>query len=208
MATTDVMSLDDARSIVRMNPSDTYHHGRLAGYVTAISHRFDEVFGPVVKRTITGERVDGGCDVVLLRRRPVAEITSVTTYSAGVATVLTAESLVAVGDYYAEPDRDDPTLLSGRLFARSGWMDSWWPAGRQNVVVDYVAGRFENTAAVKDTVWYQAAALTLKSLWRGEEDTIAVVNDYEQPQTAIPTFAIPNVAVELLAGERRMWGIA
>jgi hypothetical protein len=198
---TDLLTLEDAISVVRRAASHTQHVGRLEAYVSAISQKIDELVGPVVQRTVTGEQVDGcGGPWVHLRRRPVVSITSVTSYERGTPTVLTAETLVAAGGYVAEKWEDDPTLLSGRLWRRSNWLYDRWTPG-STVVVTYVAGRYATTAAVAGTRFWQAAALTLKSVWRAEESTTQVVDEYELAATAIPGFLIPNAARDLLADQ-------
>ena len=174
--------------------------------MSAVSAVLDELVGPVVQRTVTGERHAGGVDRVCLRRRPVGSVSSVKVWQSGVSTTLTAETLSTAGGYVAELDPDDPTLLSGVLLRRSSWSTLCWESG--TVEVTYSAGRYADTAAVKGSRFHTAAVLTLKSVWRGEEDTVGVVNDFDQPQTAIPTFMVPRAARELLADQLDMRGFA
>jgi hypothetical protein len=174
----------------------------LEAYVSAISQKIDELVGPVVRRTVTGEQVNVGCGTwVHLRRRPVYSISSVTSYERGTATVLMAESLVAAGGYLAEVSDDDPTLLSGRLQRRTSFYGDRWSTYGSRVVVTYVAGRYATTAAVAGSRYWQAAALTLKSVWRAEEATVTVEDDFYEPAGSVPGFLIPKAAVELLADQ-------
>lgn len=204
---TDLLTIPDALKVVRRSASNTEHAARVEAYVSAISLRLDELVGPIVQRTITGEQHQGGCRTVRLRRRPVASISAVATWTAGASTAVTAESLNTEGGYLAEPWAEDPTFLSGVLTKRSGWSNSWWDTG-STVVVTYVAGRFEDTEAVKGSRFWQAAALTLKSLWRAEEATTVVVDEYDLPATAIPGFLIPTAARDLLADQIQFTGVA
>jgi hypothetical protein len=203
---TDLLTIEDALMIVRRSPSNTIHQPRLEQYVSAVSQRLDELVGPIVQRTITGEQIEVGCGSVRLRRWPVTSITSVTVWSQGVSEVLTAETLAASGGYRAERWADDQALLSGRLSRRSNWSDSPWSHG-STVVVTYVAGRYATTAAVKGTRYWQAAALTLKSVWRAEESTTQVIDEYELSATAIPGFMVPNTVKELLADQIQYTGV-
>ena len=196
MAATDLLSLDDAKSAVRVGASHTLHADRLEAYVSAVSNAIDELVGPVVQRTITGERHEGGTSEIRLRRSPVSSITTVKVWQRGTSTTLTAESLSAAGGYLAEPDEDDPTLLCGELYRRSDWWSIPWECG--TVEVTYVAGRYANTAAVAGTRFHTAAVLALQNLWQGMADSVAVVNEYEGPTTAFPSVVLPKASRDLL----------
>ena len=89
MAATDLLSLDDAKSAVGLALA-TLHADRLEAYVSAVSNAIDELVGPVVQRTITGERHEGGTSEIRLRRSPVSSITTVKVWQRGVSTTLTA----------------------------------------------------------------------------------------------------------------------
>lgn len=204
-AVTDLLSLADAQAAVRLSASNTIHAARLEGYVTAVSLAIDELVGPVVRRTITGERHEGGQCEIHLRRAPVYSVTTVKLWQQGVSTTLTAETLSAAGGYLAEPHPDDPTLLSGELERRSLWAPFMWECG--TVEVTYVAGRFADTAAVRGSRFHTAAVLTLKSMWQGETDTVAVVGEYEQPISAFPRVAVPQAARDLLWDQVQYRGI-
>ena len=193
---TDLLSIEDALDAVRLSQSNTVHVSRLEGYVTAISNAVDELVGPVVARTVTGERHPGGCSAVWLRRTPVLSVSSVKVWSGGVSTTLTAESLSSAGGYLAELDPDDPTRLSGVLLRRSSWSSILWECG--TVEVTYGAGRYANTAAVVGTRFHTAAVLALKNMWQGMVDSVAVVNEYEGPSTAFPSVVLPKASRDLL----------
>ena len=174
--------------------------------MTAVSLAIDELVGPVVRRTVTGEQHPGGCDRVRLRRTPISSVTTVKVWDAGISTTLTGETLSVAGGYLAEQDGDDPTLLSGTLRRRSSWSSIPWEHG--TVEVTYGAGRYATTAAVRGSRFHTAAVLTLKSVWQGEADTVAVVNEYEQPVSAFPRVVIPQAAKDLLADQIQYRGLA
>ena len=203
---TDLLSIEDALDAVRLSQSNTVHVDRLEGYVTAISNAVDELVGPVVARTVTGERQPGGCSAVWLRRTPVLSVSTVKVWSGGVSTTLTAETLSAAGDYLAEQDPDDPTRLSGVLLRRSSWSSMLWECG--TVEVTYSAGRYANTAAVAGTRFHTAAVQALKNMWQGDVDSTAVLNEYDQPVSAFPASALPRGVRDLLADQIQYRGLA
>ena len=205
-AATDLLSLADAQAAVRLSASNTIHAARLEGYVTAVSLAIDELVGPVVRRTVTGEQHPGGCGHVRLRRTPLSSVTTVKVWDAGISTTLTGETLSVAGGYLAEQDGDDPTLLSGTLRRRSSWTSILWEYG--TVEVTYVAGRYATTSAVRGSRFHTAAVLTLKSMWQGETDTVAVVGEYEQPISAFPRVVIPQAAKDLLSDQIQYRGLA
>ncbi len=206
MAATDLLSLEDALAAVRLSASHTVHVARLQGYVSAVSAAVDELVGPVVVRTVTGEQHPGGGETVRLRRTPVSSVTTVKTWSAGAATTLTAESLAASGGYLAEPHPDDPTLRSGVLRRRSLWSSILWEAG--TVEVTYVAGRYASTAAVAGTRFHTAAVLALQNMWQGVADSVAVINEFEQPVSAFPAVVLPRAVRDLLWSDIQYRGLA
>ena len=130
-------------------------------WVPAVSRRVDELCGPVVARTVTDERHDGGSELIRLLRGPALTVTTVTEYAAGTGTVLTAEEDATLpADGYLFENYRSGTLLRRR---RSG-SDTRFASGRRNVKVTYEAGRFATTAAV-DAKFKLAAASVLIGLW-------------------------------------------
>ena len=130
-------------------------------WVPAVSRRVDELCGPVVARTVTDERHDGGVGFVRLVYGPAFSITTVTEYAAGTATVLAEEQddTLPANGYLIENYR------SGALLRRrASGSDTRFPLGRRNVKVTYQAGRFANTASV-DPKFKLAAASILIGLW-------------------------------------------
>lgn len=206
MAATDLLTLEQAQDAVRVSRSNVVHAARLPTLVTAVSVAIDELVGPVVKRTITGETHRSGCSAVWLRRTPVASITTVKVWQQGVSSTLAAETLASSGGYLAEMHPDDPALLSGVLLRRSGWSSILWEPG--TVEVTYVAGRYDNTAAVAGTRYQQAAVLALSNAWQGIVDTVASVGEYEQPVSAFPAVVLPRSVRDLLADQIQYRGLA
>lgn len=194
MADEDLLSITEARRAIGKDASDASVDTLLAAIVTAVSVRLDEVCGPIVRRTIEEEAHDGGEVDVLLRYRPVSEVTAVVEYADTAETTLTAETNAT------KPV--DAFVLKGNgragiLLRRSGNADRRFPAGRGNVLVTYVAGRYDSTAEV-GAKFKDAARIMLANRWQSEEFSIADVGEYDVPRGAFPRFAIPNYVVEML----------
>lgn len=158
MSTTDVLTEAEARRVVNVDEGSPV----LTQLVTAVSQQLDQMCGPIVQRTITSESHDGGGRAVSLKYRPVASVTEVTEYDGTVSTALTAEtnSAKATANYFVD-------LTAGVVMRRSNGWDDWFPVGRGNVVVTYVAGRAATTGAV-DAKFKQAAGMMLRNVWTGE----------------------------------------
>ena len=155
----DILTLIEARQALSMNGDEG--SAELALLVSAVSGQLDELCGPIVQRTVTGEAHDGGA-LVRLKHAPVASVTSVVEYDGTVATTVTAETNTAKATAnYVFDSR------TGQVRRRSNGWDYAFPAGRGNVVVTYVAGRAATTAAV-DAKFKQAASMMLRNLWVAE----------------------------------------
>lgn len=191
----DVIDLGTAKRALDIPEANTSQDGELVSYVTAVSEAMDDVFGPVVRRTVA-ESHDGGRSVVFLAGYPVASVTSAAERAGTTSTSLTAE-------VYSAPTRNDFLLetASGLLHRRSGGRETRFAAGTQNVVVNYVAGRFASTAAVSQQ-FKQGAAMMLSHLWRPEQ---GLADGPFAPERAggVPGWAVPRAVLQLLARERR-----
>lgn len=135
MATTDVLSLDEAMTAISMTGSGARHAAQVALFVSAVSELLDSIVGPIVYRTITNEPHDTD-GLIVLNYQPVAAITSVTEYQSGSPSVLTAETSTVSGGYL---------LRNGMLARRSGFSTTRWYGP---VAVTYTAGRYADTASV------------------------------------------------------------
>lgn len=199
MADHDLLTLTEAQMAVGLtsgssnDPADT----TLAAYVTAVSNAIDDAYGPVVSRTITSESHDGGDYLIRLEYRPVSGVTAATEYLATTETELDAATNDSQG---AATYLLDAEL--GLLWRRSGNADKTFPAGRQNVIVTYDAGRYAETASVEEH-WKRAAAITLANLWRFEHGAGNRTLGGPEPPEAMPGFLIPYAAAALLDGEAR-----
>lgn len=209
MATLDVLALAEAKDGLNEEASVGLDN-ELPGWITAVSQRLDKLVGPIVRRTVTSEKHNGGEPVIHLRLWPVYSITTVTEYENAAATILTAETnLSQPADAYIvdsyEPaltlaDGTQLDLLSRSVYRRSSGSDTRFPAGRRNVDVAYVPGRFVNTASV-DERYKKAAILCLQNIWQSQRIGTARMGEFDVPVSTFPRFAIPNAVKELFPGE-------
>lgn len=149
----DILTLAEAKASLNIVLTDTSVDSELAQVVTAASRMVDSVYGPVVQRTVTKTVLNPQGTIWL--DRP-ASITSVTEYSGGVATVLTAEDFDTAGTYRLDTAR-------GALLRRSSWATASW--ADQELVVEYTSGRYADTASV-DAKFKEAAVVALVHLWQ------------------------------------------
>ena len=200
--TLDILTLDEAKRALNIPLADTSFDTEVASYVTAVSQRIDDLCGPVVQRTITGEAHDGGRSFIFPVHTPVASVTSIAQYLSGTATTLTAETVsTSTSTNYLLTDASTHASLIRR---RSSWSDSVFTDGRANVVITYVAGRFANTAAVSPK-FKQGAAKMLSVMWKGDQGagTVTFGAPVGDDDLGIIGFAIPRAVLELLAEEIR-----
>lgn len=198
MAAIDVVTLAEAKTAL-VGVTSSSRDALLSRYITAVSARLDELCGPILTRAVT-ELHDGGGWRLQLNQPPLYDVTSVTEYASTSAQVLTVETNASKPSYgYIAT-----TGMSAEIRRRAGGGDAVFTSGRRNVVVEYRAGRFESVSAVTD-VFKLPALVFLEHVWRRQEGGGS--ETYGPPigltDTGIPSFGVPNVVADLLAGERR-----
>lgn len=120
-----VVGLAEVKEHLNYDASDTSDDDELRGFILSASEVVADVVGAVARNELV-ETYSGGDRAILLRRRPVLAVTSVTIDG----------ELVDAGDYTASP--------SGILAHRF----SRWPHGFRNVEVTYTVGRVAGPASV------------------------------------------------------------
>lgn len=205
----DVLTLTEGKQALRVNDSDTTNGALLAAAITGVSQALDEVCGPIMVRTITSERHDGGHYDITLNHFPVYSITSVTEFDGTSSETLTEETVgtIPTNGYALDPYRglQATNCYGPTITRRSGGWDYPFPSGRRNVAVTYEAGRFTTNNSTTNggvTESFKAAArMTLENWWQQYRDSIATVGEYEVPVQSFPRFAVPVAARQLLGGE-------
>lgn len=204
MATRDLLTIVEARSAVNLPAASSTHDTDLQLFVTGISGRIDALCGPVVQRTITGERHNGGTSHVLLHYQHVASVTSVAEWVSGSATTLTEETdaVKPAQAFLLDPGEGG---IYAWLIRRAAGADARFPAGRRNIVVSYSAGRYADTASV-DATFKLTATAVLRRIWKREQSSWAHSPDFfadtEDPRPTLSFFkAVDPMVTELLADE-------
>lgn len=202
--TLDILTETEARSAVSDNGTPKATDGLLNWANTVAAQRLDELCGPIVQRTITNERHDGGQQWLRLRHGPVSAFTSVTEYQRGTSVTLSAESgsTLPSSAYLADQDIVDGALYSGMLWRRAAGSPATFYPGKANIFVTYTAGRYATTADVSFR-FKLATKLMLDNFWRAVTPSIGRVGEFDVPFSNFPSFAIPNVVTQLLRDDLR-----
>lgn len=197
--TLDIVSLTEAKSGLNITASDTSQDTELASYITAVSRRLDAIVGHIVARTNTNELHDGGCYYIRPKQTPVSSIVTLTEYTNTTSQVLAAETNTT------KTANDYLVVTVGRhgsyIYRRSNNADKLFPSGRQNVALTYQSGRYAATSSV-DALFKESAITMLVNLWRTQQGMGSqTFGELPTGPTGLPTFAVPNVVVQLLADE-------
>jgi hypothetical protein len=197
---TSILTLAETRTHLNFPAADTSHDTELQGFIDDASPVIEDVVGPV------DEWYDGGAPWIILRRRPVVSVTTVTEYRGPLGYVLTQVATPDLGTTYSYSF--EPT---GRLIRRSaGGGSAPFPSGAGAVHVVYVAGR----ASVPPNV--RLAALELvrhlyQMTQQGGRPAFGTGGGggMEEMIGATPSgFAIPTRVLELLGTNRRYPSLA
>lgn len=200
--TLDVLTLAEGKAAVGISSSDTSKDTELAAKITGVSRRLDQLVGPIVRRTVTGEAHEGGRHKIRVRQWPVYSFTTVTEYQDTAATVLTLEDYdTQPTDAYA-PERwhTSTAVYNGRIERRANGWRYVFPPGPEAVRVTYVAGRYADTASV-DPMFKEAAVIMLKNAWRPMEASTLLNGEFDVAAQNFPRFGVPNYVRDLLASE-------
>lgn len=196
MATTDVLTLDEALAAISMTGSGATHGEQVQVFVSAVSDLLDDICGPIVQREVTETLVPRG-GLLFPTYTPVAEITTLTEYRSGVGTELDAEAVDTAGDYLL---RDD-MLARRSSFSTINWYG--------DVVLEYVAGRYATTDDV-GARFKLAAQEILAREWPQYASAWSRGGDvFGAPEGGLGYFkSVQPVVDQWLAGERRAPAVA
>lgn len=129
-----LVELDDAKDY--LNITTKTHDGELLRFLAGLTPVVEFITGPILPKTYTNERYDGGRSTISLRHRPLIAVASVTEYLGPIAYSLTQISSRDQGTIYSY--EFDP---SGSIIrTTSGGGTQAFPAGPDTVQVTYTAG--------------------------------------------------------------------
>src|SRR6266702_4512785 len=180
-----VLALSDAKDILNIDQTDTSDDAEIQRKIAAIESALERVTGgPIITRSIT-ERVEltSGYTALVLRKRPVASVTSITPVSTGVP--------MSIADIEIDTNAGIVRRKLGLPFY--GAYFAFAPI----FTVTYTAGF---GTAVPQAIT-EAAAVILKHLWSTQRGNALTVPTGGEQMTTIPGmgFMVPNLAAELLA---------
>jgi hypothetical protein len=185
---TSVLPLADGKDALNIPQTVTTSDSEIMAYVATIRSCLERYTGgPLVNRTITGERAEmmAGQTVILVRHRPLVSVTSILSASGGAIDISAGLDL----DVNAGAIRRKLGLpFFGPFF-------EWLP----QVNVTYVAGWGTAVPAAFGT----AARIILQNLWETQHGPSArpsMGGDDDMVKLPGFGFAIPNQAAELLDG--------
>lgn len=196
MVATDIVTIAEATQYLQA--AGNANSPLLDEWITAASIAVDELCGPVVQRTVTGEEIRTfGETRIRLNKSRVVSCSSVVEYdSTGAATTLSAET------YSSKPAagfRLWPVQAPQWMERRTAGASGTFPV-EGTVLVTYSAGRFASTSTVSQR-FKKAAMMLVAHLWAIEMGT---ANTFGDVQSFTPTgFAVPRRVVELLGEEVR-----
>lgn len=206
MASTDVLSLAEGKSALKITTTDETRDTILASYITTVSSILDGMSGPVVRRAVTNkviDRIGYGSTGLFLDPWPIYSVSEVIEYdSTGAPTTLTAEDhdTKPAAGYWLEPYAPGSAPYSGRIWrSASGGATSFGRA----VKWTGVAGRYENTGTV-DPLFKTCARELLRALWVTVDPQSVYVDtgaDFAYPLRRTPAMqkVIDEVVTPMLA---------
>ena len=195
-----IISLPEAREILKIPTADTSHDSQIRGFSQAITEWVEYVCGPVVTRQFT-EIIRASGNVLVLSKPPVRTDLGTTLDTTNRRDGSTTNGLVSV----------TPLLTYGFMYDLSQLIVNG-PLG----TVRHVAGlpffySGDPYAQYQVKYWvgrkicpfgiYEAAKIALKHVWAVERGGVAQASAFGESE-AVPTgfgFAVPNRALELMA---------
>lgn len=176
-------------------PEGTVDDAQIQTFIDAALAPCELVCGPVTARTVT-ETYDGGTTQIVLRRRPVISITSVTEYRGNSAYVLAAAANPAAATTYSY------TLDNGHTLTRRGGGGAPIPffPGESSIYVAYQAGR----SSVPPHI-LQGALELIAHWWRNGQQAYTDQQGIPAGFTYVPgsAYLIPPKVMECWQSSRR-----
>ena len=182
---TAVISLQDAKDMLNIPQATTTFDAEIASFVATIESSLRGMTGgPIVNRTITGERCEfnGWYEMLQVRQRPLVSVTSITSVQSGTALDVSSLDINPAARTIRKKDR------------------SPFSSDSAVVLVTYVAGWGTSVPPAINT----AARVILDHLWNTQHGPSVRPSMGAIELTTPPGFgyAIPNYAAELLGGHQ------
>lgn len=154
---TSLVTLDDAKAHLNIDPTDTTYDAELQGFIDAATAFVQFETGPILYQAFT-EVHSGGGPTIVLDNPPIIAVDTVIEYVGPTAYTLTQAELGATtGQYSWSLDDANAGIIARRY---SGGFVGNFAAGYRNVYVSYTAGRTSVPADVR-----MATLEDLRGLW-------------------------------------------
>ena len=188
-----IISLDDARSFLRLRTTDTGDNEKIQGLLETATDLLEDVCGRIIPVTFT-EWFDGGVGTYVVRHPPLVSVTSMTEYYGLVAYTLTEQPLGAQMSAYAFTKDASTGQITRRTF---GGQAAMFPEGTKNVVITYKTGYSPIPSSI-----INAARELVKHLYEATQVPAgggkARVRDSEDGMTPGVTYAVPNFVLDMI----------
>lgn len=190
-------TLAEAKAHLNIPAATTTYDAELAGFIDAATPVVEDLAGPILPRTITGESHDGGYDEIITLFSPVIAITSITEYLGTSAYPLTSQPAGSTVSQYGYELVDDSGIIARRNGAGQAQA---FPCGRGTVSVTYTAGYSSVPANVRLGAlelirhWWQFSQQGGRPSFGGSSDEGAYYD--------LGNYAVPHFVAELLTSAR------
>ena len=223
MAVTAIMALADVKPRLGIDAADTTHDPVLTQYIDEVSDVVEYIVGPV-RSTAYTEWHDGMTSDILLFRRPVDTITSVTEYVGTVAYSLTQQTpgsstLDAFG-YFLYPEEG---IIQRTSYGMPTWFAAlpWWTqrtpgwvtslpmrygTGLGRVQVVYTAGRSSVPAHILGGA-IELLRVNFQQTQQQGRNRSRAADTYDEPGSMVLGYYVPNRVREMLLPSTQARGI-
>jgi hypothetical protein len=197
-----IISLADARLGLGLTTGATAKDDDLRSAILGATPIMEDLVGPILSRSCD-EWHDGGAPTVRLLQAPCLSVATVVESWGTFTRTLTAQPLDGTGfDAYGYTVDLNDGILQRRVSGQSGIFNP----GRRNIHVTYVAGR----TVISENI-LKATRRLVRHFWQQEQQTPPrpdLSAPESTPMTTTPSgFAVPQVVVDLCAGDLRTVGI-
>ena len=198
-APTFLVTLEEVKK--HLNKADFLDDEELQGFIDAATPMVENIYGPVINRTIT-EYQSGGTSTLVLNYLPILSITSIIETYGQTNYTLTRVNLGDINNGFAYTC----DLPQGRIVRRAYNAEANFPTGRDNVQIIYVVGCASIPSNVRlGTLMLIAHLWTTSQLNRNGNRPSLGGDDSFTPGMG---FAVPNRVKEILQASPRVPGVA
>lgn len=222
MTVTAIMTLVDLKPRINIDLTDTSQDVELQQFIDEVSDVVEYIVGPVRSQQFT-EWHPGMCASILLERRPVLTVESVTEYVGTMSYTLTQQqpdttALDGFG-FFLYPEEG---IIERTVYGMPGWFSAlpWWTTktpgwftatpqrygtGRGRVKIVYTTGRAAVPAHIRGGA-LELARLNYTQTQQGGRRSSRGSDSFEEPSSTVMGYYVPNRVREMLLPSTQSWG--